>query len=55
MPNHHKTLNIISGDKDEFVKNESTKWISFIQIYFENNPVMQQDLENTRGSKAFQI
>ena len=24
-PNHHKTLNVISGDKGEFMEDESTK------------------------------
>ena len=54
-PNHHKVLNVISRDKDEFFRNESTKWISSIQKYFGDNPVMQQDSENKRESKAFQI
>ena len=53
-PNHHKALNAISEDKDEVIKCESTKWISSIQKYFADNPVIQQDSKNTRGSKAFQ-
>ena len=55
FPNYHKALDVIYGDKDEFIKNGSTNWISSIKKYFGDNPVIQQDLEYTRGSKAFQI
>ena len=51
--NHHKALNVISGDKYEFIKNESTTWNSSIPNFFGDNPVMQQDMEHKGDIRSF--
>ena len=45
MPKPSQAIEFISEDKQEFIKNESTKWISSIRKYYGDNPLMQEDLE----------
>ena len=45
LPNHHQALlDIISGDKDEFMKRKSIKWTSSNNKCFGNNPIIQRIL-----------
>lgn len=53
--NHHKAMDIISGDMDKFTEDEIPKWISAVQKHFGDNPIMQQNSEDKKRAKAFSI